>query len=362
MRLFYLFMLLLFGFLAFGQDWAPINSTEQFNYSLNNAGVITHAVKVDSVQVNGEDSVFFFNRVVNECDTCCLEAFEGWDPEELNSFWFKGKSNILGLKVEMANENWKFISEADSFNLQPYSQLNDSWEFKEGVVATVTSISEENILGVLDSMKYINLSNGGEITLSKEHGLITLASESSEIFDIIGIQGRNIGSVSIPFEDIFNFDEGDLFQYHTSVTPYGDLPYVRRFGVEQRIITNIEEFEDSIRIVFDFIKNDSIYNSLDYTYEFEIQTGSESQTFKKEHFQTLSVQPNSPTGHTSPFVYDKILDQGFSESVSGRRIMHYGGYKFLNEEEELHLLSRVDNISVWCNDFSSFGDENLDQL
>lgn len=349
--------------ILFAQDWAPINSTEQFNYSLNNSDVITHAIKVDSVQVNGQDSVMYFNQVMRQCDTCCVDLF--YDESAQGSFLLNHQPNFFGYKAQINSDEWKLIFNEDSISIRPYAQLNDSWNYSTGITATVSVVIEAEILGELDSVKVITLSNNEEIRLSKSHGLIEFTSSNADIYLLSGIEGRDLGKVAPSFGEFFNFDIGDLFQFSLRTEAFfsddGFSVVYDIYGVEQRIVTNVEEFPDSLVLSYDFIRNDTTFNHVENSYEYNIDTGSAQEVYKLENFETLSKQPGTPSTHISHFLgsyMSNLTNQSFAVSESDRRIMYFGGYKFLNESSNTDYLSEISNITFYCYDDKGFDYEN----
>ena len=52
------------------QNWAPIDRNEKFNFSQSGLNYISNTIWVDSAGSMGQDSVFYLNRIVTNCDTC----------------------------------------------------------------------------------------------------------------------------------------------------------------------------------------------------------------------------------------------------------------------------------------------------
>ncbi len=67
----YILLVLFFSLNAStAQSWSPINRYEKMNFSQVPLNYISNTVWVDSARVSGSDSVFYFNRIVTNCDTC----------------------------------------------------------------------------------------------------------------------------------------------------------------------------------------------------------------------------------------------------------------------------------------------------
>lgn len=113
---------------------------------------------------------------------------------------------------------WQFESPA-IFRLQPEAPLGSIWTFDTlGTQAEVTRLYTRELLGQVDSVKTISISNGGLIELSKHHGIIHFESAATSPEGITIISWRNgterRGLYAPRFEEIYDFQEGDRYEYH----------------------------------------------------------------------------------------------------------------------------------------------------
>src|SRR5690606_30147647 len=74
-------------------------------------------------------------------------------------------------------------------------------------------LGEAEVLGVIDSVKTMGLSDGRTIQLSKNHGVLNFESTDGEIFSLSGIPDRQLGTYPIGRHEIFDFEVGDVFVY-----------------------------------------------------------------------------------------------------------------------------------------------------
>jgi len=149
--------------------------------------------------------------------------------------------SALGRKILKKNNGWFafFNWMNDTIWINTQANPGDSWQLmKLGdtgyFVATVTSISVEEILGNSDSVKAITLQaknqygqpmehplNGEQIKLSKTFGLTiiynftTFPNETLPLF-LAGKTNPPIGYQNISFFDCYNFDIGDEFHIRES--------------------------------------------------------------------------------------------------------------------------------------------------
>jgi len=103
----------------------------------------------------------------------------------------------------------------DAFQFFSLTNAGESWLFgtENNLTATVNSISYDEVFGIMDSVKYISLSDGSEIILSKSFGFLQFPDfENDGNFNLVGIQDTEYGE-SIPgFWEFFDFEVGDVFQ------------------------------------------------------------------------------------------------------------------------------------------------------
>src|SRR5690242_18096748 len=65
--------LLLSSLFSFSQDWSLLNAEYKYNYSPNSSGYSsTITIHVNSIAVNGSDSIFYLNRILGTYNTDTL--------------------------------------------------------------------------------------------------------------------------------------------------------------------------------------------------------------------------------------------------------------------------------------------------
>lgn len=213
--LFFIALVLQFpSFTLHAQNWRAINTSEVFNFRLDQADVVTHSIWVDSTAKMGSDSVYYLNRVMKQltdcinltsnaagCDTCC---------------YTKNGANFLQHKVILqAGGGWLFQS-PDTLLLFPNARLNDSWlmDTTHTITATVTRLYVDSVFSQPDSLKTFSLSSGDSIVLSKHHGFLNFPNGygNTSAYALTGIEGRDLGEVVPDFWDIYDLQVGDIFE------------------------------------------------------------------------------------------------------------------------------------------------------
>jgi hypothetical protein len=184
------------------QTWQPILLGEKQIYQHSDSAWISTVLNVDSVQ----GGTFFLNRIVKTCDTCSSP----WVTSKLYN-----QGQFLGKKVRHLQDNSLVFEGKDTFFLKNMSSIGETWFFdpQHQIQANVESIVLGDVFGQSDSLKTIRLSNGAEIILSQNHGLIKFPDfDSGGFYALIGLQQSNLGMKLPNIYDFFNFGIGDVFE------------------------------------------------------------------------------------------------------------------------------------------------------
>lgn len=194
------------------QNYRPINSSDRYNFQETGADYISQGIWVTSIGVVNGDSVFSLNRIVeraydcllatnNEatCDSCCFVANQ---PQFL-------QREMIALPGGVYQFN-----DPDTLVLEAQAALGSTWlyDVTNGIIATMGSTTLQTVFGVLDSVKTISLSTGDTIRLSQNYGLLQWPRSGGGEYDLIGINGRNLGEVLPMFPEFHPFDVGDTLQ------------------------------------------------------------------------------------------------------------------------------------------------------
>ncbi len=198
----------------FAQNWKPIVIDQKMNYRHSDSTEITNTIWVDSVNNNCSETIYFLNRIV--ADVPDNNQFVLRDHPLFYSAYF----------TEQANGIWA----TTQYTLKTLNGLDSSWLFdpSNNIIATIIGIKTEEIFGVYDSVKVISLSNGNVVKLSKNFGIIQFPDfVSGGYYELVGLQDT-LGESVPDFWDIYNFEVGDVFEYHDySMDPFG-WGYIKR--------------------------------------------------------------------------------------------------------------------------------------
>lgn len=225
----------------FAQDWVPINTTERFCYSsddtldmINNVLWVEEFEQVDDAQVyhlnkiaipfeNGEGSLFLYNQPQFLLDDVWVFPDGDWVFQD--TFFLP-------------------IEELESYTLKPHAVLNESWDFATNMTATISEIGLMDLFGAEDSIKTISVSNGLNIILSKNHGIINWNNE----YQLIGIEGRDLGFQVPNFEDMYaEISAGDVICF-SSLGYMADSQVSSWYRDIRYDIETVTWYQDSLQI------------------------------------------------------------------------------------------------------------------
>ncbi|MCD4663878.1 MAG: T9SS type A sorting domain-containing protein [Bacteroidales bacterium] len=201
--LFTLILVLIISVLS-AQNWSPILVNEKMNYKHSDSNYISHTIWVDSAFATESDSVYYLNRIVKDVPGNPEIALRN-QPQFLMEFMVK---QIYGI--------YSFHYPYDYF-LSTNLPVGASWTFDltNNIEAEITAYIVEEIFGIMDSVEVISLSDGNEIRLSKNFGILKFPDfENGGYFELVGIQNTAYGESFPDFWDIYNFEVGDVFQYY----------------------------------------------------------------------------------------------------------------------------------------------------
>lgn len=218
-KIFFLFLLTLpFG--LYSQNWSLINHNYSYHYSENSSGLYSTTIKTDSISVNGGDTIFYLNRIITNCNSC---------PTTTSNYYLRyNQPSFLQRNVLKSNNTFVFL-DTTSYVIHPNDNVGSSWTFDSinSISAQIISTNVSTIFGsTIDSVKYILLSNLDTIIVSKNFGIIQFQINNiSPKYKLIGINSSslNIGFTMPMFFDFYDFNVGDVFQYHEYFYAYGSI-------------------------------------------------------------------------------------------------------------------------------------------
>ena len=224
----FILMFLLPAFVI-AQYWSPIRVNQKMNYQHSDSAYISHTIWVDSAIVEGADSVFFTNRIVKDVPG---------NPEIV----LRNQPQFFGKYLVKQQYGFYLIGDPYNYTIYAYGDLGESWSFTgtSGISAEVTSLFTESVFGVTDSVKVISLSDGNEIRLSKNFGILQFPDfENSGSFELVGIQDTEYGESVPGFWEMYDFEVGDVFQFSNyAYYIWGDGTTLLKYTIDSKTVSN----------------------------------------------------------------------------------------------------------------------------
>ena len=236
MRKIYFLFIFFIPFVSFSQNWTLINPDYHYHYRSIDSSYITNTIFVNSFQVSGTDTTFYLNKIGVGCDTCNLSYSEG-------GYFLLNQPQFLQRRVTKTDSCFIF-SDTLNFQLFPKAHTGFSWllDTIDSIQATILSGYSTTTFGVTDSVKIISLSNGDSIIISKNFGIIFFSVPYySEKYELAGVETSTdtLGIHFPDFWDFYNFNIGDIFQYHYhSGDPGGSVDEIYKITILTKQISN----------------------------------------------------------------------------------------------------------------------------
>jgi hypothetical protein len=217
MKTIYPLLLLSISTLSFSQNWNLVNQNKTVFFQHSDSTSITNTIVIDSTLMNGTNTNYYTGYAFKYCDTC--QGFSNQTP-----IIYRYAKELLGFTIEedVLNNQYKLDNNA----VQQHSQLNDNWVFNTNLNATLVNTTEQLILGVLDSIKIIQLSNTDTIIISKNNGVVRYPDfeNTGKHYEMVGYhEGQNSFGEYLPnFWSTYNFNVGNSYSYlsHTVDSEY----------------------------------------------------------------------------------------------------------------------------------------------
>ncbi|MDD2797475.1 MAG: T9SS type A sorting domain-containing protein [Bacteroidales bacterium] len=265
-------------------------------------------LKMDSVKLVGEDSIFYPKKML---------IYRGYDC-------LKGDGSFLGKQVIVKSNgtNCFLNSDNDTLAIKTNALLGESWEvYRKGltlITAEIKAIQKETFLGLSDSVKTItfhvfdasmkpiaNPLEGKQIKISKQYGIIQALDFYDvpltqffvgEVVSLLGMTYPKVGVQNLLWKEIWDIHPGDELNILTADhSEYPGIPKSYFYRKEIKKYLNRVDRNDSIIFTIDYLRSDSSLNNQVLSYN-----------VRPRDTITEIIPPN-------PF-FDKLPQELFSES------------------------------------------------
>lgn len=188
------------------QNWSPINLSSEYNYKIDTAQLITNTIFVDSFNVSGNDSIYYLNRIMTNCDTCSNTSYK-----------LKNQPQFLMRLVIKKTDSLFIFQDSIEFRIKPLKTLGESWMYDStnNTTAVIDSLYTQIVFDIVDSIKRITLSNNQTIILSKSFGILRFPYVNNNYFVLLGVKNNTLtfGEQLPRFWDFFNYEINDILQW-----------------------------------------------------------------------------------------------------------------------------------------------------
>ena len=193
---------------SFSQDWSLLKPGLKYNFTLSNDSLIVATLWIDSIQTYGSDTIYYLNRIVKDCDTC-----NEW-LDNNPKFAYYNQPQFLQKKVYVTDSLCYFIS-PEKYVLFSKESKGFSWTFDtaNAINATIVDMKEVQLFDTADSIKYILLTSGDTIIISKNYGILRFDPVYENQGYILAGINKKAGKSVPDFFDVYNFSVGDIFEY-----------------------------------------------------------------------------------------------------------------------------------------------------
>lgn len=326
--------------LTFGQNYQTVRSDEINYYSTQNYDYVL-GVRVDNIEMQGADSVFYSFKTIRE-----NEGLGDYDPCKfyVGDSWMGNRVVIKpdGKNIFYNRDNEPIVIETqaqlgDVFNVYNYS--NGDW-----INGEVTSKLQMAIFGDMDSIKVITLTsnaplpfNHNKIILSENYGFIEFFAPYSFPYPYEGPSSLNddhdfpvgyngnfrligfnhTGLTKPTIGDVYNYDIGDDIWTFSSIEQEGELTETIH---NRKVINKFDYGNDSVVYIVEDTEDITVHNS---DGEGHLTTGGSATSKMFKHLDQWNT-PFMPEefdgidGWTSLFInechdiQEVIRKQGFS--------------------------------------------------
>jgi len=263
MKTIYILVLLSISTLSFSQNWNLVNPNKTVFFQHSDSSNITNTIIIDSTLINGLNTNYYTGYAFKYCDTC--QGFSTQTP-----IIYRFAKELLGFSIENDVINNQYNLDVNT--IKQHAQLNDTWGFNISLNATTISTTEQLVLGILDSIKIIQLSNTDTIIISKNNGVIRYPDfeNTGKYYELVGYHGGqdSYGDYLPNFWRTYDFNVGDVFCYTTKNSDSGILEFLTE-NIKIKILSNISTTDTIRYIIKKLIKKTIQYGFIEnanYTY------------------------------------------------------------------------------------------------
>ncbi len=207
------------------QNWNVFNGNYRYNYKYNYSALISQVIFSDSLSVQGNDTVYYLNRIGVECVGTCPTLTTPLNPT--TTVIVPNMPQFLQRSIKKFPNGTVLLYDTAKLVIQTNCQVNQTWLFDSvnNISATcVNKIAQLNF-GLSDSVRTILIGNNDTLKLSKNFGLLQFPTlyNQNKYYRLVGIENAGsydsvalYGSKVPNYWDIQKFEVGDKFCFERS--------------------------------------------------------------------------------------------------------------------------------------------------
>jgi len=314
-------ILLLVPFLLPAQHYKNICTQGLTFYKVYNANNLK-AYRIDSIGIPVAGDTLFksFRIMIDTNYTMCGDTTKG---------------SILGRKVYKKNNGWFYFFNKlnDTIFINTQASLNSTWVFfnlssATFIQATLSSVSLDTVLGVLDSVKtftlqgkrdngqnILTLYNGKTMKISQHYGLsktfnMVKIPNDTTWYTLSGKTHPAMGTQDFGWKDVYNYQVGDLFHYHghhTALNTSGGVS-TTWISIKKVLTKTIHGNNDSVTYTLEHCKRVQV-----------VSTGVSTDTYdtitERHNFVTLA-NDSSILRMPDEFIRANIYSSGYDRKIN----------------------------------------------
>lgn len=325
------------------QNWSLINNERSVFFQHSDSSFISNTIVVDSIKVIGNNTSYFTGYGFKYCDTCA-------DFSEQQPIIYRYSKECLGFNiVDDVDNNHQTL---DNKIVKHNAEINDTWLYSIGITAEVVEKSETTILGVIDSIKTIELNGLDTIIISKNFGVIRYPDfeNGGKYFQMVGYHERqnSYGEYLPNFWRTYDFNVGDVFCYDTRT--YAS-EYEKKDKGRIKILAILSN-QDTIKYKVQYLSvENSSYETMDSTIYgsysrnlidtlFVINSGGYENNFGIQNKYNVNTILTYPYPVMQRYITFNNVENEFVSSV------HYIDELFGNSKEIHHYVPYEDSLLI----------------
>lgn len=200
--LFFTISLFVNSLICSAQNWNLIQLNDKHHFFKEGGEIPKHTMFVDSFHVSGSDTTFYLNRFFLPCDTCSEDGY-----------FLDNQPGFLQCEIHKKASGMQVLMNPDTYFIQVTGTVGDTWWFDnvQTQQAEVKALETKQVFGETDSVMTIAIDGTNQIELSKNHGVLKYFD-----YTIGGLEYAQKGEWIPGFNEIYDFQVGDVFFYETS--------------------------------------------------------------------------------------------------------------------------------------------------